>query len=299
MKTQKKSFRKKALLSSMSMLLVATVAVGSATFAWFTSNKTVTANGLAVKAAAAKGLQITGTNSTDDQYWGPSYAFTTTAATLSPISVDYSTSTTSGETTTTKIDKFLGTPYYPDSVGTTGAWVNSTASADIKDWQTGSYPITDINSGSATGDAVTSNGNFAAYQVGLRSTGEDIENVSVKVTLADKQGQKANASQYMRVAVLEQKATAGTAFAAATDNLIAVYGDESNANAISSITPAVGTDKQALTTSGISVPLTGVKITSTPKYYIVLVWFEGQDAQCVDTNQAAVGDITVSFSYTD
>ena len=52
------TFRKKALLSSVAMLLVALVALGSATFAWFTQNPTVNADGLSLKATAAAGLQI-------------------------------------------------------------------------------------------------------------------------------------------------------------------------------------------------------------------------------------------------
>lgn len=60
MKTQKtkKSMKKKALLSSLSMLMVATVAVGSATFAWFTQNPTATVSGLQMRADAANGLKI-------------------------------------------------------------------------------------------------------------------------------------------------------------------------------------------------------------------------------------------------
>ena len=52
------TFRKKALLSSIAMLLVALVALGSATFAWFTQNPQVNADGLTLKATASAGLQI-------------------------------------------------------------------------------------------------------------------------------------------------------------------------------------------------------------------------------------------------
>lgn len=74
MKTQKtkKSFKKKALLSSLSMLMVATVAVGSATFAWFTSNPYATAKGLQMKATASKGLviQTASHKAVDETFWG-------------------------------------------------------------------------------------------------------------------------------------------------------------------------------------------------------------------------------------
>ncbi len=59
------TFRKKALLSSVAMLLVALVALGSATFAWFTSNPNANASGLSLKTTASTGLVIrTETDST-------------------------------------------------------------------------------------------------------------------------------------------------------------------------------------------------------------------------------------------
>ncbi|WP_405356871.1 hypothetical protein [Ruminococcus sp.] len=51
-------FRKRALLSAVAMLLVALVALGSATFAWFTSLPTANAQGLQMKATAAQGLVV-------------------------------------------------------------------------------------------------------------------------------------------------------------------------------------------------------------------------------------------------
>ncbi len=52
-------FRKRALLSSVAMLLVALVALGSATFAWFVSNPNATASGLSLKTTASTGLVVT------------------------------------------------------------------------------------------------------------------------------------------------------------------------------------------------------------------------------------------------
>lgn len=50
--------RKRALLSSVAMLLVALIALGSATFAWFTANTKVNSQGLLVKTTASTGLVI-------------------------------------------------------------------------------------------------------------------------------------------------------------------------------------------------------------------------------------------------
>ena len=67
-----KNTRKKMLLSSIAMLLVALIALGSATFAWFTSNPNAVASGLKMKASASKGLVIqTGTHGqADSSFWG-------------------------------------------------------------------------------------------------------------------------------------------------------------------------------------------------------------------------------------
>lgn len=50
--------RKRALISSVAMLLVAMIALGTATFAWFTSRPDANAQGLTLKATATNGLVI-------------------------------------------------------------------------------------------------------------------------------------------------------------------------------------------------------------------------------------------------
>lgn len=82
MKKTQKSFRKKALLSSLSMLLVATVAVGSATFAWFTSSTSATADQLSVKTVQASELKLSKT--TGD--WTDQLKYATVGKVLKPAS---------------------------------------------------------------------------------------------------------------------------------------------------------------------------------------------------------------------
>lgn len=50
--------RKKMLISSIAMLMVATVSLGSATYAWFTQSPTASASGLVMRATASNGLKI-------------------------------------------------------------------------------------------------------------------------------------------------------------------------------------------------------------------------------------------------
>lgn len=90
MKKTQKSFRKKALLSSLSMLMVATIAVGSATFAWFTSDPTAKANGVNIKSTASEGLLI---NAAEENVWthNATIAKTSKDQILAPASFDLGT----------------------------------------------------------------------------------------------------------------------------------------------------------------------------------------------------------------
>lgn len=83
--------RKKMLLSSIAMLLVALVALGSASYAWFTSNPNATAQGIKMKTTAATGLVIR--TETDDT-WSHNAALRkgeTDYFNLNPVSQDQST----------------------------------------------------------------------------------------------------------------------------------------------------------------------------------------------------------------
>ena len=85
--------RKKMLLSSIAMLLVALVALGSATFAWYVSNATVTAETTQAKASTADGLVI---RKTTTDTWADSISYTSDGAgkSLNPAAFDYTKTTT-------------------------------------------------------------------------------------------------------------------------------------------------------------------------------------------------------------
>lgn len=83
-----KKSRKKMLLSSIAMLLVALVALGSATFAWYITNATVTAEKNQFSAASADGLVIRHTTS---DTWSNKVTDLKTASSLTPASISYDT----------------------------------------------------------------------------------------------------------------------------------------------------------------------------------------------------------------
>lgn len=74
--------RKSLLISSVAMLLVAMLALGTATFAWFTSSTTTTANGLNVKTIKSSELVI----SKSDRQWGQTINYAKNNTVLRPAS---------------------------------------------------------------------------------------------------------------------------------------------------------------------------------------------------------------------
>ena len=63
---------RKQLAAAIAMTLVATVALGSSTYAWFTMNKEVSVKGMQVKAQAEAGLLINEVKTAGDDYWDES-----------------------------------------------------------------------------------------------------------------------------------------------------------------------------------------------------------------------------------
>lgn len=83
--------RKRMLVSSIAMLLVALVALGSATYAWYITNATVTAKTTKFSAASADGLVIRDLDSSEptEQDWTNKLEHLKTKTSLIPASFDY------------------------------------------------------------------------------------------------------------------------------------------------------------------------------------------------------------------
>ena len=75
-------FRRRALLSSVAMLLVALVALGSATFAWFTSSTSASANGIMISTTKSSELKI----AKKDLVWADSVTYDGFASNYVPTS---------------------------------------------------------------------------------------------------------------------------------------------------------------------------------------------------------------------
>jgi hypothetical protein len=82
--TSVKSLQKQ-LLAAVAMVLVAAIAMSSATYAWFVNNATVTATNVNVKASTAFSLLISQTND-ENSVWGTTTALDAGVGSLTPVS---------------------------------------------------------------------------------------------------------------------------------------------------------------------------------------------------------------------
>lgn len=206
MKKTQKSFKKKALLSSLSMLMVATVAVGSATFAWFTSSTTATASGLNVKTIQASELVI----SDFTKSWG--------------TTVDYEIA-----------DKVL----MPASTSDGSNWW--TANAETKTSYAKKSTDVFTAADAPTFNTPASSSYAYADQLNVMNSGEaDVENVTITWTIPNFSN-----SNYLRVALVPADATGNFVYESGKSFVNYVYDKDgvaydaaSGASTTTSITPA-------------------------------------------------------------
>ena len=254
-----KKSRKKILLSSIAMLLVALVALGSATFAWFSVSKTVTADGMQVQAIAAAGLEISNTSATSAFGTTKSFGQSSNPVQLKPVSWD-------GVTTN---------GFIPDGnvAANGGAYTGAFKSAGSMAPATSGDPSTGANS------------YVSVYDVWVRSAEESgarsAHNVSAKVTITG-----ANAS-FARVMLVDGTTTK------------AIYADEADNSASVVKAVGSEKSTYTLTAHQTDVSVTGTDTTATGKAFKLYVWFDGEDDACVDTAKNAVANVKIEFTATD
>ena len=118
--------RRRLLISSIAMLLVAMLALGTATFAWFTANPNAEAHGISMKTTAAAGLVI---RTKTDTTWSHSAALNKNGTTFNanPVSQDQSAPANFWTVTAAKADAYgagtdamtpavAGTDFYTENI---------------------------------------------------------------------------------------------------------------------------------------------------------------------------------------
>lgn len=221
--------RKHLLISSIAMLLVATVALGAATYAWFTQSPNANAEGLQVKATASNGLKVlsethatAGSLDTAD----PTTYVTTTYLNATNNSGAVASSTTSFNLT-------------PASLDVTNASMNAyTTSAESADAAAADADAAvTLASKGHTGDEMVYNEKIYCALIGADSADATVELTlnSLNVTTTN-----ANMADAIRVALVYYNGTTSTVIGAyapsATDESKILTGEAETYSAVTSST---------------------------------------------------------------
>ena len=281
----KTTSRKRLLVSSVAMLLVAILALGTATFAWFTSSTTATAKNINVKTIKSSELVI----SKLDKSWGTTINYQT--------GYD-ATGNKTGAVTLLPVSSADGSNWF-----TTTAALKTSAAADTT---------------KAASDVSLDTTNYVfKEQLNVKNKGEATVN-DVKITFAlDSSSTKTGYYRVALVPVTDSEDNTDT-LPSPTASFFATKAIPEDAP---EGTPAVLTNiygasdttgYQALTGTNVSTnlstkvqPNTATEISvgnlasNVAKYYNLYVWFEGQDKDCYDTNAgAAIPQITFTVQGT-
>lgn len=254
----KTTSRKRLLISSVAMLLVAMLALGTATFAWFTSSTTSKASGINVQTIKSSELQISKLN----KVWG--------------TTVDYGMKSTQ--------------TYLPVS------------SADGMNWYSANAKARDSYEANDAEAAVKQTGYYFKEQLNVRNNGDaDVDNASITFTLDN-----TTKPQYVRVALVPVTDTEDNTTVLPTPDaskfMAGIYGEDTTpykALTGTNVTTDLSAEITPKNVYKLELGQSGLLKAHTTEYYNLYVWFEGQDADCVDDNAGAIiGDITFTVTGT-
>lgn len=242
----KTTSRKRLLISSVAMLLVAMLALGTATFAWFTTSTNPYADNFSAKTTKQSTLLLSDNTRTG---W------------------------------TSHLDYNVGNKTMYPASGNGTSWVKGTASNSL----TGAIDKNTLQAVAPSAAAgVIPTDYLFAQELNLKNNGTaDIKDVAIDFYLNTDTN---NASaEYARVALVPIDGTEVGAedYAALGNN---VY--STTAKTYKPIIDTEGTEGTAITTKNrfhVDVTADGeVMQPNEERYYKLYVWFEGQDEACVD-----------------
>lgn len=256
----KTTSRKRLLISSVAMLLVAMLALGTATFAWFTTDTTTQATGISVQTSKKSLLLVSSRTSewTDNL----NYNFGTDTA-----------------------KKLL----QPASSYDGANWYKAQAVNGMSGVATTGEKITGVGTNAAA------EGNVFCNMLNVKNTGaEPAANVTITATISETA--VTSGKNYLRVALVPSDCTAdngrGTATVASAkefrDNIYSAGADA--AKPVEYVGASVADKKGAIKAADLDVQTKGNSISvkagtlkqNEAKYYMLIVWFEGQDEDCQD-----------------
>lgn len=268
---------KTQLLAAIAMVLVASIALGSSTYAWFASNSKVEANGMSVQATTAKNLVI----STDN--------------------------TLRTNEATTKASAFTGTcTLNPSSVQTLAATQNFFKVTDSKgvDYAGGKAGV-GTKFEAATPVTSGTSGDVAKHTFYIRvdgTTSDTMTNLHVnKITVS--RGTEQNISKALRVGVV--CGDKGFIYAPITD-ATTTYNAIQKAGTVTSVETGIYKDAEDVALNANTTALTSYASTSVLAETVksdaytqvdIYIWYEGEDNACTSANGVSVESLSVSLEF--
>ena len=265
----------KKLIPALCMLLVAAALLGTSTFAWFSMNTTVEANGMKVQAITSKNLVISANNTVgDSEDVKATHALNGKTAVMTPVSVQ---TLKNASANFFKVDNATASNVvFAD--GTAGNGTAFIAADNGKD-------------GTTVPPEATFSADYIKYTFYVRANGEYGAQFAkfyvkdIKVTAA------AEISKALRVGVV--CGNNGFIYAPVTD-ATTTYKGVVKAGTVG--TDADLFDDVQISTINTSTDTLGA-VTTAYSTVDIYVWYEGQDAACTSSNSINVEalDIAVEF----
>ena len=258
------TFRRRALVSSVAMLLVAMLALGSATFAWFSTKQAADATGLSGGTTKSSSLVI-------KEAWGDDWA----------NSITFDEATANVATALTPVT-FNGT-----------TWQTTTSAGYDEGYQ-----------GEALQQVSVSN-TYAAYTSVYVKYGEtgNTSNKDLRIKVTPKSGLTSQQLAYARVAIVPVAEAANQALALGDAKILGADNNDLAAgpSAYTSKSAADNTAVTALYSATAITPLNMGTMTDGAIYkYMIYVYFEGTDKDCIDSKAGvSVDNFVFDFSVTD
>lgn len=262
----KTNAKKRMLISSVAMLLIAMIALGTATFAWFTSSTTPYADRFSATTTKQSTLLL---SAKDRTTWQTHLEYCVSNRTMFPAS------------------------------GNGTNWVKGNSNEPL----TGAIDSTSLKAVLPTPDAEIK-GKIADYvyvnELNIKNNGTaDVTNIKISFTLKHDTNNTKTAASYARVALvpIDGNTVGG-------DDLTAITTGNVYALNNTPYKPIINTDGDegaSITPSTtFLVDVTAVNEVLKPdaiKYYKLFVWFEGQDENCVDAMSGqAIPDLRFDIS---
>lgn len=256
----KTTSRKRLLISSVAMLLVAMLALGTATFAWFTTDTTTQAKGISVQ-TSKKSLLLVSSRASE---WTDN--------------LNYNFGTNEAKNLLQPASSYDG-----------ANWYKAQADNGLSGAATNGEKITGVGTDAAEG-------NVFCNMLNVKNSGaEPAKNVKITATISETA--VTSGKNYLRVALVPSDCTKDTGRGAATvasakefrDNIYSAGADA--AKPVEYVGESVADTKGAIKAADLDVSTKGNSISvdvgtlnkDQAKYYMLIVWFEGQDEDCQDT----------------